>query len=299
MEGTFRAHQVPLANVRENPEHLAMLEAWMRSYEPEHLFDDHGALVEELSALAPTGLRRMGSNPHTNGGMICQPLDLPAYGDYSVDLPGPGTVLQESTRCLGAMLRDVFTRNAEAANFRLFCPDETRSNRLGAVFEVENRCTQDPVLATDDHEATDGRVMEVLSEHNCEGWLEGYVLTGRHGLFATYEAFAMVSASMTVQHTKWLEASRELDVARPDPLAERPADVDVLAQRSQRLQPPRSRAHRHDAVQAGIRRPDLPPARCELPPVGRRPLSAKPRLREPDRDRQAASAPVARPGGGR
>ena len=150
--------------------------------------------------------------------------------DYAVDVPAPGIVRQESTRRLGEMLRDVFARNATAANFRLFCPDEIRSNRLDAVFEVENRCTQDPVLDTDDHEAADGRVMEVLSEHNCEGWLEGYVLSGRHGIFATYEAFAMVSASMTVQHTKWLEASRALDWRAADRITERTADVDVLAQ---------------------------------------------------------------------
>jgi xylulose-5-phosphate/fructose-6-phosphate phosphoketolase len=217
VEGTFRAHQVPLANVRENPEHLAMLEEWMRSYEPEHLFDERGALVGELAALAPTGERRMGANPHANGGTICRSLDLPAFADYGIDVSAPGATRAESTRCLGEMLRDIFIRNASAANFRLFCPDEVRSNRLDAVFDVENRCTMDPVLGTDDHEAADGRVMEVLSEHNCEGWLEGYVLSGRHGVFATYEAFAMVSASMTVQHTKWLESARGLAWRVPIP----------------------------------------------------------------------------------
>ncbi len=217
VEGTFRSHQVPLANVRDDPEHLLMLEQWMRSYEPETLFDEHGTLIAELAALPPTGDRRMGSNPNANGGTICRPLELPDFTAYGVDVHAPGAEHQESTRRLGQLLRDVFVANAANANFRLFCPDETRSNRLDAVFEVENRCTVDPVSATDDHEAADGRVMEVLSEHNCEGWLEGYLLTGRHGIFATYEAFAMVSASMTVQHAKWLEASRTLEWRAPIP----------------------------------------------------------------------------------
>ena len=208
VEGTFRAHQVPLAEVRTNPDHLRYLEAWMRSYAPDTLFDASGALVGELAALAPAGDRRMGANPHANGGRLLVPLDLPTFRDYAVDVPAPATVRRESTRQLGQMLRDVFVRNARQANFRLFCPDETSSNRLGAVFEVESRCFVGRTLAVDDHVAPDGRVMEVLSEHLCEGWLEGYLLTGRHGLYVTYEAFAMISASMTVQHTKWLE---ELD----------------------------------------------------------------------------------------
>jgi len=211
VEGTFRAHQVPLANVRDNPGHLEMLETWMRSYAPERLFDTSGALVPELGALAPEGDRRMGSNPHANGGRVLQPLDLPAIADYEMTVPAPASAKQESTRRLGVYLRDVFVRNAAAANFRITCPDEIRSNRLDAVFDVEHRMTMDPVLSTDDHEAVDGRVMEVLSEHLCQGWLEGYSLTGRHGLFVTYEAFAMVSASMTVQHAKWLEAATDLE----------------------------------------------------------------------------------------
>jgi xylulose-5-phosphate/fructose-6-phosphate phosphoketolase len=217
VENTFRAHQVPLAHVRENPQHLALLEAWMRSYEPDTLFDEGGSLVADLAALAPVGERRMGANPHANGGTICRPLEVPDVAEYRVDVSAPGARSEESTRRLGQMLRDIFVRNAASANFRVFCPDEIRSNRLDAVFEVENRCTIDPVLETDDHEASDGRVMEVLSEHNCEGWLEGYALSGRHGIFATYEAFAMVSASMTVQHTKWLEAARELKWRAPIP----------------------------------------------------------------------------------
>ncbi len=215
VEGTFRAHQVPLAEVREKPEHLAMLEAWMRSYRPEELFDDAGRLRPELAVLAPTGDRRLGANPHANGGHLLQDLDLPDLADYALPVPQPARELHGSTRQLGKLMRDIFTRNAAAANFRLFCPDETNSNRLGDVFEVENRCLVRPRATGDDHVAPDGRVMEILSEHNCQGWLEGYLLTGRHGLFASYEAFAMVSASMTVQHAKWLQEADKLRWRRP------------------------------------------------------------------------------------
>ncbi len=214
-EGTFRSHQVPLPGVRDNPEHLAMLEQWLRGYRPEELFDEAGRLVPALAALAPKGERRMGANPHANGGRLLVPLDLPDYPDYATGVERPAGERAESTRRLGEWLRDVFARNATQRNFRLFCPDETNSNRLGAVFEVENRCLVAPVLPSDDHLAPDGRVMEVLSEHNCQGWLEGYLLTGRHGLFATYEAFAMVSASMAVQYTKWLEEGRKLPWRAP------------------------------------------------------------------------------------
>ncbi len=205
VEGTFRAHQVPLAHVRENPEHLRQLEAWMRSYRPEELFDAEGRLAAALAAMAPTGERRMSANPQANGGRLLVELDLPDFTGYAIPVPRPGAERHESTRQLGKLMRDTFTRNARPRNFRLFCPDETTSNRLDDVFAVENRSSMDPVLPTDDHVAPGGRVMEVLSEHNCHGWLEGYLLTGRHGLFASYEAFAMVSASMTVQHAKWLE----------------------------------------------------------------------------------------------
>jgi len=215
VEGTYRAHQVPLPNVRSNPEQLRLLEEWMKSYRPEELFDDRGRLVESLAALAPEGDRRMGANPHANGGRLRVPLALPAFEDYGVPVERPATEHRESTRQLGKMLRDIFKQNAGNKNFRLFCPDETNSNRLGDVFEVENRSWMDPVLPTDDHLSPDGRVMEVLSEHNCQGWLEGYVLTGRHGLFASYEAFAMVSASMTVQHAKWLQEGIKLAWRKP------------------------------------------------------------------------------------
>jgi xylulose-5-phosphate/fructose-6-phosphate phosphoketolase len=210
-EGCFRSHQVPMTDVRGNPQHLAQLEAWMRSYRPEALFDGDGRFIPELAALAPQGDRRMSANPHANGGRVLVDLDIPDFRRYAVDVERPAVTRRESTRQLGKLLRDVYVRNAEAANFRLFCPDETNSNRLGNVFEVENRCYVGRTLDIDDHLTPDGRVMEVLSEHLCEGWLEGYTLTGRHGLFATYEAFAMVSASMTVQHTKWLQEAMNLE----------------------------------------------------------------------------------------
>jgi xylulose-5-phosphate/fructose-6-phosphate phosphoketolase len=210
IEGTFRSHQVPLAAVRSSDEQLRELERWLLSYEPAKQFDAHGRLVPELRALAPVGDRRMGSNPHANGGRRLQPLVIRPFHEYALDVPRPAEVRAESPRSLGRLLRDVFIDNKDAANFRLMSPDETTSNRLGDVFEVENRCFVGTTIDIDDHVRSDGRVMEVLSEHLCEGWLEGYLLTGRHGLFATYEAFAMVSSSMTVQHTKWLEEGRHL-----------------------------------------------------------------------------------------
>jgi xylulose-5-phosphate/fructose-6-phosphate phosphoketolase len=215
IEGTFRAHQVPLGEVRTNPAHLAALEQWMKSYRPEALFDGRGALVESLRTLAPGGDRRMGANPHANGGRLCVPLARPPLEPYAVAVSTPGAERRESTRQLGLWLRDIYRRNPRS--FRLFCPDETNSNRLGAVFEAENRCLVERIEPGDDHVSTDGRVMEVLSEHNCEGWLEGYVLTGRHGLFATYEAFALIVASMATQHAKWLEACGDLPWRAPIP----------------------------------------------------------------------------------
>ncbi len=215
VEGTFRSHQVPVAAVKTNPEHLRLLEEWMRSYQPEDVFDEDGRLRPELAALAPQGDRRMGANPHANGGKLLVDLHLPDITEYAIEVTKPATERHESTRQLGKLLRDIFTHNVMHQNFRLFCPDETNSNRLGNVFEVENRCFVEPILPTDDHLSPDGRVMEVLSEHLCQGWLEGYLLTGRHGLFASYEAFAMVSASMTVQHAKWLEEGIKLSWRKP------------------------------------------------------------------------------------
>jgi xylulose-5-phosphate/fructose-6-phosphate phosphoketolase len=215
VEGTFRSHQVPLSELPQNAEQMQHLEEWLRSYQPEKLFDASGALVPELAELAPKGERRMGANPRANGGRLLAALEVPDFRKYSVDVPKPGVVRRESTRQLGQMTRDTFVENREAANFRLFCPDETNSNRLGSVFEVEKRCLVGRLLDIDDHVAPDGRVMEVLSEHLCEGWLEGYLLTGRHGLFVTYESFAMVAASQIVQHTKWLEEAINLEWRAP------------------------------------------------------------------------------------
>ncbi|HTZ43454.1 MAG TPA: phosphoketolase family protein [Jatrophihabitans sp.] len=218
VEGTFRSHQVPLAGVRENPAHLRLLAEWLRSYRPAELFDARGRLLPELAALAPAGDRRMSASPYANGGRLLAPLPPADLAEYAVPAEPPGRVAHGNTEPLGRLLRDVCaatTRPDGGGTFRLFCPDETASNRLAAVFEVTDRCLQAPVLPTDDHLSPDGRVMEVLSEHLCQGWLEGYLLSGRHGLFATYEAFAMVSASMLVQHTKWLQHAAELPWRAP------------------------------------------------------------------------------------
>jgi xylulose-5-phosphate/fructose-6-phosphate phosphoketolase len=219
IQGTFRAHQVPLSQVRENPEHLRRLEKWLLSYRPEDLFDQDGRLVAQLAALAPDGDKRMSATPYANGGRLLRPLEIPPLGGYALTVKEPGAESYENTRPLGELLRDVYaasTRESDGGgNFRLFCPDETASNRLAAVFDVTDRCLQAPVLPTDDHLSPDGRVMEVLSEHLCQGWLEGYLLSGGHGVFATYEAFAMVSASMLIQHTKWLQHAADLPWREP------------------------------------------------------------------------------------
>ncbi|MEO8699468.1 MAG: phosphoketolase family protein [Kofleriaceae bacterium] len=214
VEGTFRSHQVPLGAVRKDPAQLAELERWMRSYRPDELFDERGTLRAELRALAPVGSKRMSASPHANGG-VRAPLMIHPLHEYALAVPAPGTVHAESTRAFGAMMRDIYRDNP--GRFRLFCPDETASNRLDAVFEVETRCFQEPTIPIDDHVSAQGRVMEVLSEHNCQGWLEGYVLTGRHGVFATYEAFALIVASMTTQHAKWLQMSAALPWRLPVP----------------------------------------------------------------------------------
>ena len=213
IEGTWRSHQVPVSDVRGNPEHLRILEEWLRSYRPEELFDEDGRLVAELAELAPRGDRRMSANPHANGGVLLRDLDLPDFRDYAVPVDKPGTTSSEATRVLGGFLRDVIARNR--ANFRLFGPDETSSNRLGDVFEVTDRAWDAETLPTDDHLAPDGRVMEVLSEHLCQGWLEGYLLTGRHGVFNCYEAFIHIVDSMFNQHAKWLKVTRGIPWRRP------------------------------------------------------------------------------------
>jgi len=215
VEGTFRAHQVPLADFAAKPEHLQMLEQWMKSYRPEELFDESGGLVAELAELAPKGERRMGANPHANGGLLLRELRVPDFRDYAVGVRQPGAVEAEATRVQGKLIRDVLRLNAEARNFRVFSPDETASNRWDAVFEVTNRLSVAEIASTDEHVARDGRVMEVLSEHQCEGWLEGYLLTGRHGFFSCYEAFVHIVDSMFNQHAKWLEQANRISWRRP------------------------------------------------------------------------------------
>jgi len=211
-EGTFRSHQVPLSDMG-NPEHVEMLEKWMRSYQPESLFDKNGALRPELAELAPKGTRRMGSNPHANGGLLLRDLLMPDFRDYAVDVPKPGSIYGEATRVQGELIRDVIKLNP--TNFRVFSPDETASNRWNAVFEATDRCSTAGIMAGDENVAPDGRVMEMLSEHQCEGWLEGYLLTGRHGFFSSYEAFVHIVDSMFNQHAKWLKVSRRIPWRAP------------------------------------------------------------------------------------
>ena len=213
IEGTFRAHQVPLSELATKPEHLQMLETWMRSYKPEELFDDTGRPIPELRALPPRGNRRMGCNPHANGGLLLRELRMPDFRKYAVPVSAPGVETAEATRALGKMLRDILELNAD--NFRIFGPDETSSNRLDAVFEATSRTSEALILPSDDHVAPDGRVMEVLSEHMCQGWLEGYLLTGRHGFFSCYEAFIHIIDSMFNQHAKWLKVTRHIPWRSP------------------------------------------------------------------------------------
>jgi xylulose-5-phosphate/fructose-6-phosphate phosphoketolase len=210
IEGTFRAHQIPLLVDSEHPEHLKLLENWMKSYKAEELFDQKGRFIPELAELAPKGDRRMGANPHTNGGLVLHDLVMPDFRKYAVKVPAPGTVEASDAHTLGVFLRDVAKLNKEQRNFRIFGPDETLSNRLNAVFEVTNRQWEARTKDNDEFLATDGRVMEMLSEHQCEGWLEGYLLTGRHGLFNCYEAFIHIIDSMFNQHAKWLKVCAEL-----------------------------------------------------------------------------------------
>ena len=210
IEGTFRSHQVPLAGLASNPGHLRMLEEWMRSYRPEELFDGNGRLIPELAELAPRGTRRMGANPHANGGLLLKDLVLPDFRDYALDVRSPGETEGEATRVMGKFLRDVISLNADARNFRMVGPDETTSNRLDAVFEVTTRESVATIIPDDDHVSPDGRVMEMLSEHACQGWLEGYLLTGRHGFFSCYEAFIHIVDSMFNQHAKWLKSTRDI-----------------------------------------------------------------------------------------
>jgi xylulose-5-phosphate/fructose-6-phosphate phosphoketolase len=214
VEGTWRAHQVPLADFK-NPEHLRQLENWMKSYRPDELFDEQGGFRDELAALAPTGHRRMGMNPHANGGELLQPLSMPHFHDYAVAVPKPGSTVAEATRVLGAFLRDIMRLNIGKRNFRIFGPDETASNRLEAIYEVTDKEWTAEILDIDTNLSVNGRVLEVLSEHLCQGWLEGYLLTGRHGLFSCYEAFVHIVDSMFNQHAKWLKTATKIPWRKP------------------------------------------------------------------------------------
>lgn len=215
VEGTWRSHQVPFSDLDSNPSHLKLLESWMRSYRPDELFDEKGKLKPEIEEMAPKGTRRMGANPHANGGILLKDLHMPDFRDYSLQVPSPGTVVSETSRALGLFLRDIMKLNQENRNFRVMGPDETTSNRLDALFEVTNRTFNAEMIPGDDHLSPDGRVMEVLSEHLCQGWLEGYLLTGRHGFFSCYEAFIHIIDSMFNQHAKWLKSSRSISWRRP------------------------------------------------------------------------------------
>ena len=215
-EDFWRSHQVPFSEMINRPDHVQLLEDWMKSYKPEELFDENGQLRPELADLAPTGERRMGANPHANGGLLLKNLKMPDFRDYAVAVPKPGQVMAEATRIMGGFLRDIMKLNMESRNFRIFGPDETASNRLGDVFEATDRTWMEKTIPEDDHLAPDGRVMEILSEHTCQGWLEGYLLTGRHGLFSCYEAFIHIVDSMFNQHAKWLKVtSKEIPWRRP------------------------------------------------------------------------------------
>jgi xylulose-5-phosphate/fructose-6-phosphate phosphoketolase len=215
VEGTWRAHQVPVADLQEKPEHLKILEEWMRSYRPQELFDENGKLVAELAELPPKGDRRMSANPHANGGVLLRDLVMPDFREYAVEVAKPGTEYAESTRVLGGFLRDVMKLNLATSNFRVFGPDETASNRLEALYESTEKLWMEPTLPVDEHLSRDGRVLEMLSEHMCQGWLEGYLLTGRHGLFSCYEAFIHIVDSMFNQHAKWLKVTRDIEWRRP------------------------------------------------------------------------------------
>jgi xylulose-5-phosphate/fructose-6-phosphate phosphoketolase len=279
VEGTFRAHQVPLLVDAEHPKHVKQLESWMKSYKAEELFDKNGRLKPELQELAPKGNRRMGSNPHANGGILLRDLRMPDFHDHAVTVPSPGAVDGQDTMVLGKFLRDVAKLNQN--NFRVFGPDETLSNLLGAVFEVTNRQWDAREVKNDEFLAPAGRVLDsMLSEHQCEGWLEGYLLTGRHGLFNSYEAFIRIVDSMFSQHAKWLKVTVGTALAAEDRVAELSARLARLAAGSQWVHAPRPRLPRPRHQQEGRHRARLFAARRELPVVRLRSLPAQPALRQ-------------------
>ena len=269
IEGTFRAHQVPLIVDAEHPDHVALLESWMKSYKAEELFDDNGRLIAELAELAPKGDRRMGANPHANGGILLRDLRMPDFHVHAVNVPSPGAVDGQDTLVLGKFLRDVASLNQDQRNFRIFGPDETLSNLLGAVFEVTNRQWDARTVTNDEFLAPAGRVLDsMLSEHQCEGWLEGYLLTGRHGLFNSYEAFIRIVDSMFSQHAKWLKVTLGTALAPENRVAELSAGFPRLAAGSQRLHAPGSGIPRPCNQQESRYRAGVSAARCQLPAVG-------------------------------
>ena len=298
IEGTFHAHQVPISDPATHPEHLQLLEDWLRSYRPDELFDETGRLKPELAELAPKGDRRMGANPHANGGKLLHDLALPDFRDYAVHVPEPGTKGIGDTHELGRFIRDVIELNEDEQNFRVFGPDETASNGLEAVFDVTDRQWDARTVDNDESLAPAGRVMEMLSEHQCEGWLEGYLLTGRHGLFNSYEAFIHIVDSMFNQHAKWLKVTQQSAVATQDRFAELLAGVTRLATRPQRIHAPRPRLHRPRRQQKGVGRTSLSATGCKLLVVRDGSLPAKSPLRQRRDRRQASGTAVVDDGGG-
>ena len=297
-EDYWRSHQVPMGEMHENPAHVRILEQWMKSYKPEELFGDTGRLRAELAELSPRGSRRMSANPHTNGGLLLRDLRLPDFRDYAVKVTAPGAVTAESTRVMGRFLRDVMKLNMDARNFRLFSPDESNSNRWQDVLEVTNRAWMAETVPWDDHLAPDGRVMEMLSEHQCQGWLEGYLLTGRHGFFSCYEAFIHIIDAMFNQHAKWLKVCNEIPWRRPIASLNYLLSSHVWRQDHNGLQPPGPRLHRPRRQQEGRRRPRVLAARRQLPALRHRPLPAQSELRQCRRRGKAARSAVADHGRG-
>ncbi len=294
VEGTWRAHQVPLDEVRTNPRHLQQLEEWMRSYKPHELFDGDGRFREDLADLAPKGNLRIGMNEHANGGLLLEPLELPNYRDYAIQCAMPCDRQASATATLGNYLRDVMQRNLSSRNFRVFGPDETASNRLQAIYEASGKRWDAAYEQVDENLSVDGRVMEVLSENLCEGWLEGYLLTGRHGYFSCYEAFIHIVDSMFNQHAKWLQECKVAAVAQTDCIAELPAQFACLAAGSQRLFASGSRIYRPRREQAFRHGAHLSATRREHASGGDGPRFALAQLHQPDDCRQAASAAISR-----
>lgn len=292
-ESFWRSHQVPLSGLAENPAHLKLLEDWLRSYRPEELFDAAGAPIEAIRASAPEGTWRMGANPHANGGLLRKSLVLPLVHDHAVAIERPGAVKTESTRAMGKFLRAVMELNEAAQNFRIVGPDETASNRLQDVFEVTERAWMETILPEDVHLGRDGRVLEILSEHTCQGWLEGYLLTGRHGLFSCYEAFIHIVDSMFNQHAKWLDACRDIPWRRPVASLNYLLSSHVWHQEHNGFKPSGSRLHRCRSQQESRYCAGLPAAGCQHLAVRDRSRAADMEPHQRDRRRQAAIVAVA------